>query len=71
MDMIERACRALCRYNGVIADADAGGVPAWQLYRSEVAALITSLRRGDELSHGPQATSKKVQKGREVERQSA
>jgi hypothetical protein len=55
----------------VIADADTGGVPALQLYRSEVSALITSLRQGDELPDGPRATSKKVQKGREVETQSA
>ena len=52
MDMIERACRALCRYNGVAADSEVDGAPLWQSYRSEVMALVAALRKGDELPSG-------------------
>ncbi|MDQ0395303.1 hypothetical protein [Labrys monachus] len=52
MDMIERACRALCRYNGVAPDTEVGGVPLWQSYRTEVLALVAALRKGDELPSG-------------------
>jgi hypothetical protein len=52
MDMIERACRALCRYNGVVADVEVDGAPQWHAYRIEVTTLIAALRKGDELPSG-------------------
>lgn len=51
MDMIERACRALCRYNGVLPDAVIDNLPAWQTYRGEVLGLISSLHDQHEVPH--------------------
>jgi hypothetical protein len=57
MDMIERACRALCRYNGILPDAAIDNIPAWQSYRNEVLGLISSLHGHDEVSPSQQAGS--------------
>jgi hypothetical protein len=57
MDMIERACRALCRYNGVLPDAVKDDIPAWQSYRKEVLGLIASLHDRQEAPGSQQAGS--------------
>jgi len=57
MDMIERACRALCRYNGVLPDAVTDDAPAWQSYRKEVLGLVASLHDYHEVPRSQQAGS--------------
>ena len=57
MDMIERACRALCRYNGVLPDAVKDDTPAWQSYRKEVLGLIATLHDHHEAPRSQQAGS--------------
>ena len=42
MDPIERAVRALCRYNNILIDTRVDGAPAWHACRSEGTTLIAA-----------------------------